>query len=474
MKNSIPYLLLFAMLTIGVSCSKDDGGPVTPEILVVAFENPSLSFDALDDQKQINLVFSSTPIESGTVTIEYTTDNTTYGDAEDFTTTPSGATGEVVVAITAASNTASFTFNKLKNALEGTTKSVTFSISSISIPDAVSNGNTQLQVSFTETAASAGSIAPEVGGPNEGNQVYVDLSSLSQTAADRASWELGFYSGDEFRVTLNGSIFMAAAKLDATDIDAVTATDVETLQPQVAVGTFDPDNMAFVDGVDGDLINTAIAEISATDAENNVYLVNLGSEVGTDTPSAGSVDISDDPRGWKKIRILRSGSDYVLQYADLDDTSHTEVTIPKVTGYHFNYFSFATNSIVPVQPESAKWDMNFTVFTNEISGFGSYGYSDFIVTNSLSNVAAYQVETTTTAYADFDLANVEETSFISTQRAIGNGWRNGGGPGTLPSINDEIFYVLKDADGNIYKIHFTALVDESGVRGNPEFEFELL
>ncbi|PCJ95278.1 MAG: hypothetical protein COA50_08675 [Flavobacteriaceae bacterium] len=474
MKNSIAYLLLFALLTIGVSCSKDDGGTVTPEILVVAFENPSLSFDALDDQKQINLVFSSTPIESGIVTIAYTTDNTTYGDAEDFTTTPSGASGEVVVAITAASNTASFTFNKLKNALEGTTKSVTFSISSISIPDAVSNGNTQLQVSFTETAAIAGSIAPEVGGPNEGNQVYVDLSSLSQTAADRASWELGFYSGDEFRVTLNGSIFMAAAKIDATDIDAVTAMDVETLQPQVAVGTFDPDNMAFVDGVDGGLINTAIAEISATDAENNVYLVNLGSEVGTDTPSEGSVDISDDPRGWKKIRILRSGSDYVLQYADLDDTSHTEVTIPKVAGYHFNYFSFATNNIVPVQPESDKWDMNFTVFTNEISGFGSYGYSDFIVTNSLSNVAAYQVETASTAYADFVAANVDEASFTTSQRAIGSGWRNGGGPGTLPSIKDEVFYILKDADSNIYKIRFTALVDESGVRGNPEFEFVLL
>lgn len=50
MKNPIPYLLLFVMLFIGASCDKDDD-TVTPEILVVAFENPSLSFGAIDDQK---------------------------------------------------------------------------------------------------------------------------------------------------------------------------------------------------------------------------------------------------------------------------------------------------------------------------------------------------------------------------------------------------------------------------------------
>lgn len=156
----------------------------------MAFENPSLSFGAIDDQKQINLVFSSTQIESGAVTIDYTTENTAYGDNDDFTTTPSGASGEIIVAITAASNSASFTFNKLKNALEGTTKSVIFSISSISIPDAVSNGNTQLQVSFTKTAAIAGSIAPEVGGPNEGKSSICGFKFFVQNC--REPYKLGF------------------------------------------------------------------------------------------------------------------------------------------------------------------------------------------------------------------------------------------------------------------------------------------
>lgn len=476
MKNPIPYLLLCTLLFIGVSCSDDDGDTVIPEILVVAFENPSLSFAAIDDQKQINLVFSTTPTESGTVTIDYITDNATYGDNDDFTTTPTGSSGEIVVAITAASNTASFTFNKLKNALEGTTKSVTFSISSISITDAVSNGNTQLQVSFTETAATAGSFAPEVGGPNEPNQVYVDLSSLSETTANRASWDLGFYGSADFRVVINGSIYMAAAQLEATDIDAVTPNDVEALQPQVAVGTFDPSNTVYVDGIEGDLANTALAEISATDAENKVYLVNLGFPVGTATPAIGSEAVSDkdNPRGWKKIRILRSGSDYILQYADLDATTHNEVTIPKTADYNFTFFSFGSDDIVSVQPQNDQWDLNFTAFTNEITGYGSYAYPDFVVSNRLSGVEAYQVETSVKAYADFNTGDIDEASFSQDQRAIGSNWRNGGGPGTLPTLKNDVFFILKDTDGNIYKILFTALVNESGVRGYPKFEFELL
>ena len=219
-------------------------------------------------------------------------------------------------------------------------------------------------------------IAPEVGGPNEPNQVYVDLSTNTTSVVKRDSWELGFNAGSDFRVTLNGSIYMAAGQLSETNIDAVTSTstEVQELQPKIAVGTFDATNTAYVDAPDGTITSTAIAEISSTDANNKVYLLNLGDEIGTETPTTGSVDISDDSRGWKKIRILKSGNDYILQYADLDATTHKEVTISKSTTHNFTFFSFNTESEVTVVPEKSSWDLNFTVFTNEIPGYGSYGY----------------------------------------------------------------------------------------------------
>jgi hypothetical protein len=472
MKNHFLYVAALAMTLFGASCSSDDGGGSIPAEFVVAFQNPSLSFDAVDSQKQINLVFSTTAPEDGSVTISFTTENTEYDT--DFTTEPAAASGQLTVDFTGGATGTAFTFNKLQDAIEGTTKAVNFTISAVSVADAKIQGNTQLAVSFTETAAPSGSVSPEVGGPNEDNQVYVDLSSLTQTSAKRDSWDLGFYSGSDFRVAINGSIYMAVAALESTDIDAVTEADVETLQPQVAVGTFDAANTVYVDDVTGSLDGTAIAAISETDADNPVYLVNLGFAVGTTEPEVGSEAVKGDARGWKKIRILRSGEDYVLQYADLDATTHEEVTISKTAGHHFTFFSFDTEEVVDVQPQADRWDINFTVFTNEIEGFGSYGYADFITTNSLSGALAYQVETATIAYADFALADVDEASFEDDQRGIGSQWRNGGGPGTLPSLKNDVFFVLKDTDGNLYKIRFTALTNESGVRGYPAFEFELL
>lgn len=323
------------------------------------------------------------------------------------------------------------------------------------------------------------SIAPEIGGPNQKNQVYVDLSSNTSSIVQRDSWDLGFYSGTNFRVVINGAIYMAAAKLTETDIDAVnsTSTEVQDLQPEVAVGTFDEANKAFVDAPDGTISNTAIAEISDTDTNNNVYLVNLGFEVGTEAPSTGSVAISGNVRGWKKIRVLKSGNDYVLQYADLDDTTHKEVIISKDADYSFTFFSFDSENKVNVEPKKEDWDLNFTVFTNEIEGFGAYGYSDFVVNNIKGDAKVYMIDTEvddTLTYADFTLADVVEANFTDDQRSIGSSWRNGGGPGTLPSLKTNVFYIVNDTDGNLYKLQFLALTNADGERGYSEFVYGLL
>ncbi|TRZ46431.1 hypothetical protein DMZ48_00300 [Robertkochia solimangrovi] len=351
--------------------------------------------------------------------------------------------------------------------------SLTFNLESVTIENSSLQGNTELAVSFTEAPATGGVIAAEVGGANEPNQVYVDLSSQTQVSAQRDSWDLGFYTGTNNRVILNGSIYMATAALDATDIDAISAADVSELQPAVAVGTFDATNTAYVDSPDGSLEGTALAEITASE-DSKVYLLNLGYEVGTETAEAGSVEITGEHRGWKKIRITMSGSDYILQYADLDATEHEEITISKDELTDFTFFSFNTEEIVEVQPEKGKWDLNFTVFTNEIPGYGSYGYADFIVNNLQGGVHAYMVSTEDLSYEDYTIADLDETLFIEDQRGIGSNWRNGGGPGTLPSLKENVFFIVKDGDGNVYKLRFTALLSESNERGNPSFEYHKL
>ncbi|WP_407556960.1 HmuY family protein [Winogradskyella sp. 4-2091] len=321
-------------------------------------------------------------------------------------------------------------------------------------------------------------VTPDVGGSNEENQVYIDLSTDTSTAVQRDSWDLGFYSGSDFRVAINGSIYMATAELSSTDIDAINSStaEVQELQSQVAIGTFDADNMEFIDAPFGQITETAIEAISSTEAENPVYLVNLGYEVGTEEATTGSVAVAGDARGWKKIRVLRNGNDYVLQYADLDDTVHQEITISKNNSYNFIFFSFNTETEVSVEPEKSDWDLNFTVFTNEIENYGSYGYSDFVVTNTKGGAVSYKIDTETESYTyeDFSLTDALSIAFDNDQRNIGSSWRVGGGPSSSPAIIDTVFYIVNDTAGNYYKIQFLAMYSEDGERGHPKFVYSLL
>lgn len=325
-------------------------------------------------------------------------------------------------------------------------------------------------------------LQPAVGGPNQPNQVYLDLSAAESKSVNRASWDLGFATGSDFRVIINGSVKMAVKKLETSDITLAQQAD-----NTVNVGFDTPASKGYVDNPTGVLagagagVGTAIAEVSATDADNKVYLVNLGFAVSTTKPAVGSVSVDGDARGWKKVRILRSGNGYKIQYADLASTTFTEKTISKDAAFNFTFFSLTSGNTVAVEPEKAKWDLNFTTFTNYTPYNGqdvTYGYSDFISTNAKAGTQTYQVLVTNdVTYAAFTRASVVETNFAvssTNQRIIGANWRSGGGPTTLPSVRTDRFYVVKDAAGNYYKVKFLAMTNEAGERGHVTLEYAIL
>ena len=274
---------------------------------------------------------------------------------------------------------------------------------------------------------------------------------------------------------------MAVKQLETTDMSVVQTSD-----SNVAVGAgTNPSSNGYCDNPTGVLegagggIGTAIAEVSATDSENKVYLVNLGYAVSTTSPSAGSVSIDGEARGWKKVRFLRNGNGYKIQYADLESVTFIEKTVTKNPDFNFTFFSMTSGTTVAVEPQKTKWDLCFTTFTNYVN-FGTevtYGYSDFITTNMKGGTKAYQVLTSEFTYDTFTKTNIVEASFTTSatdQRIIGSNWRNGGGPSTLPSVKTDRFYVIKDVNGNYYKVKFLAMTNDAGVRGNPTIQYAIL
>ena len=460
--KKLQIILLFS-IAILTSCSKD--ALFIEDPFVVAFQETSGKLLDIDTQKDIKLIYSETAYEQSIVKIRITTENVLYG--RDFITIPAAEGNELSVPININEIENKFQIVELNNSFTDVMK-ITFSISSIEQDNANIQGNVSHELS--DSAYLGGVFYPTIGGPNEPNQVYVDLSSNKETVVRRDIWDLGFYGGEEFRVTINGSLYMAVSALTNTDINSVNSLSVAALQPLVAVGTFDPENKVYVDGPNGNILETAISEISEDDFKNPVYLLNLGVEIGTAQPNTGSVAIAGESRGWKKIRILRDGNGYILQYADLDATTYNEISISKDADFNFSFFSFKTNKIVNVEPPKLQWDISFTVFTNILAQAGSYGFSDFSLHNRKGGVTSYSLVDNTISYKNFTAINVNETLFQESQIVIGSSWRNVF-DGTA---NSNIYYVLKDANNNYFKIRFLDLTNENGERGFPRFEYTLL
>jgi len=471
MKKS--FVLLFAFVAaVFTSCGDDDSNQATGPSTGVSFANPSINIT--DAATPIQILFQNAVPQAGTVTVSAELTNVVYGT--DFSTSPALTNNTIVVPFNAGATSAEFTFNKLLANIPTAAKNVKFTIVNTSFTANVT-GNSTIQVNLNDTAISGGQEQPATGGAMAPNAVFVDLSSGNDASAVRTSWDLRFYSGSDFRVGVNGSVKMSAKPLETTNIDATVEADQTMIIEQ---------GQGFVNQVDGPegLVEGLLINVSANDADNKVYLVNLGSKPAATAPALGSDgSAGGEHRGWKKVRVLRSGNDYKLQYADINSTTHQEVIITKNAAYNFTFFSLVNNATAQVEPQKNQWDLAFTPFTNVVSLGGPatpYYYADFIVTNTKGGARSYQVMTSAFTYDAFTLADVDQSKFTNDQRNIGSNWRSTSttGPGGTPVaafvLRTDRFYVVKDPAGNIYKVRMTGGAAENGERGFPKFQYTLL
>lgn len=398
------------------------------------------------------------------VTVNLGLQGVVYGT--DFTTTPAAVSGTLNLTIPSGNNEASFTIAKVNGVLFDGDEKIVFDIYSSAAPVLIGITR-QLTLNFAEIVATTSTANINGGGALFPNKTFIDLSANRETPVNRSNWDLGFYTGaDDYRVILNSSSAMMARQIVKNDLTQVTPADTVGFSSEVAFSQFAPTtgSLPYIDYPNGDLTRTAIAAISATAADNKVYIINRGFSPGS--PSQA--------RGWKKVRIIRNANGgYTLQHADIAATTFQEVNIVKDDAYFFKYVSFE-NNVVNVEPEKKKWDIAWTYFSN-VTNFGSgevpYLFQDIILINK--NVQAAKILVTAKAFADFDSTNIAAQTFLTSQTAIGSDWRSGGGPTSAPAIRTDRYYIIKDANNNYYKLRFTALT-QNGERGYPAYESVLI
>lgn len=314
-------------------------------------------------------------------------------------------------------------------------------------------------------------------GPSAGNSVYVGFSKDSQTAVDRSSWDLGFYGGADFRVILNYSASAGAKVTNATSLAAITEADATGLT--LAVSQANPANtdFAYFDNLNS-ISGTVIPAISATAADNKVIILNRGTGGGITA------------RPWIKLKITRNTTGgYTLQYAELKETTNFKtVEIAKDASFNFKSVSLTSGTVVNAEPEKANWDMvwGYSVYQTTFSGaLVPYNFSDLVFLNVLNGVTAAEVLTADFTYAAFSEANLtsDKLTFSSARDAIGSKWRNtvavpatSTTPAEAAGVRTNRFYLIKDSNGNIYKLKFVSMGSGSdgGTRGKPVIEYKLI
>lgn len=452
--------LLLVVLFIA-SCRKRDALP--PDNYVV-FETSSQGVAAAESSVIIKVKAQRGVSVDVPVVINLTEQGVMYGT--DYTTTPAASAGKISLTIPSGNNETSFTLTKVAGALFDGDEKIVADIFSSGAPVLIGTTK-QFTLNFGELVASTAATTINGGGVNYPNKVFIDLSANRQTPINRATWDLGFYTGsDDFRVILNSSSAMMAKQINKNDLNAVTAADTVGFSTEVAFSQAAPttSSLAYIDYPNGDLTKTAIASIATTATDNKVYIINRGTGVGNPAPA----------RGWKKIRIIRNGSGgYTLQHADIAAATFSSIDISKDEVSFFKYISFENGS-TSVEPAKNKWDFAWTYFSN-VTNFGTgevpYLFQDIILMNR--NVQVAKVMVTAKAFADFSEADIAAQTFLTTQNAVASDWRSGGGPGVSPSVRTDRYYLIRDGDNNYYKVRFTALT-QNGERGYPAFESVLV
>ena len=300
------------------------------------------------------------------------------------------------------------------------------------------------------------------------NMVYVDLNEEKQIPIDRTSWHLSFYSGKESRVTLNQS-FTRAYSTGMTDFATVTLEDIKTAVadqkfPDLAGGMMNyPREQVINDTSDGDLNTTVFGDLSTDPAKSEVFLM-----------ASEALDVSR----WIKVKITALGDAYHIAYCNISENNPKEATVQKDEKMQFIPFSLHTGKIVELP---AKWDLMWSysiALTTMPNGKIILGpSSDVVTTNRHGGVQVAIVPVANpmeirSEFENFTAEGVEGLDFSHNADVLGTDWRLTPMPNAVaPGPKADRFYVIKDKEGELFKLRFLHFCEEDGgERGKPMLE----
>jgi hypothetical protein len=352
------FLIVCGILVLG-ACKEEVALPDN----LAGFTTATQGIDGEEATVQISL--SRAADVAIPISIQLTPSLVTYD--KEFVTEPAAVNNVVNVTIPSGQSGVSFKVKKKTNVFLNGDETLTLKMTSVGSP-VLTGLNTELKLSFAAITSTGSTLTLE-GKTAESpymNTVYADLSANAATPINRKSWNLGFYQGGQFRVILNPGYQSSAAPTAKTDITAVTLADTTSV-PNLDFAPGGEGTLALADAWDGDLTKTVFAEVSATEAQNKVYLV--------------SFEGSKTKNKWFKVKVNRNGEGYKVQFAKIGETTIQTVDIAKNTDVNFSFLSLETGKTVAVEPRKVNWDIAWGYSTSNAGTVPPtpYWFQDFVL-----------------------------------------------------------------------------------------------
>lgn len=277
-------------------------------------------------------------------------------------------------------------------------------------------------------------------GSGYANQLWFDLATGTVVAQNpRGAWDLAFESAPAgWRVLLNGSRLMTVWPLGAVDITQPHDTTGLSALRRVDAASLHPDSLAFGDwrGADG------------------VFIVDMG------------LSATGEFLGLRKLRLLDvSATAYQLEHAAMDGSSLVAVTVPKDPQRAFTSWSFAAG-VQPIEPPIGAWDLCFTQYTHRFEVFSL----DYLVNGVLSAGTTRVARVTGRDFAGITAADTLEFPLRAERNVIGYDWKVYSFETSAYSIAPGLAYIVRDAEGFLYKMRFVDFYGPQGQTGCPLFE----
>ena len=282
------------------------------------------------------------------------------------------------------------------------------------------------------------------------NQVYFDLLGNEEVSSNNLSvWDLSFESSTGgWVIRLNSAKFMLAGNsYDTTFSAALVRDDL---------------NMKF-DKSDGNPDSTAIGpwfdrSEDSTWSLRHVYLLDRGSD-----------DLGQS-LGYKKVQFDILGDDFIVRYANTDNSGDTIVQISRDPSMDQIYFSFDTG-ITEIAPQPGLWRLLFTRYTTMLVTDEGEDYPYLVVGALLNPNGVSAALDTAHNFMDLDSDMLTELEFTIQSDVIGYEWKYYNFDDGVYTIVPDMNYVIRDRDGFFYKLRFVDFYNDLGVKGNPKFEF---